>query len=96
MRIQPLFKSLAMFVLVHNIRPVFSFMGRNRKSLGGQWGESMMTTMMAEYNTGKHMKGNKKTKKPSTYCPSSDSHSESAFYVSKGGHSQSPSVVDYN
>lgn len=86
MRLQPLFKSLAMFVLVHNIRPVFSFMGRNRKSLGGQWGESMMTTMMAEYNTGKHMKGNKKTKKPSTYCPSSDSHSESAFYVSKGGH----------
>lgn len=82
MRIQPLFKSLAMFVLVHNIRPVFSFMGRNRKSLGGQWGESMMTTMMAEYNTGKHMKGNKKPKKPSTYCPSSDSD----FYVSKGGH----------
>ena len=87
MKFQPLFKSLAMFVLVHNIRPVFSFMGRNRKSLGGQWGESMMTTMMAEYNTGKHMKGNKKIKKPSTYCPSSDSD----FYVSKGGHSQSPS-----
>lgn len=82
MRFQPLFKSLAMFVLVHNIRPVFSFMGRNRKSLGGQWGESVMTTMMAEYNTGKHMKGNKKIKKPSTYCPSSDSD----FYVSKGGH----------
>lgn len=87
MKFQPLFKSLAMFVLVHNIRPVFSFMGRNRKSLGGQWGESVMTTMMAEYNTGKHMKGNKKTKKPSTYHPSSDSD----FYVTKPGHSHSQS-----
>jgi phosphate starvation-inducible PhoH-like protein len=85
MKFQPLFKSLAMFVLVHNIRPVFSFMGRNRKSLGGQWGESVMTTMMAEYNTGKHMKGNKKMKKPSTYHSSSDSD----FYVTKPGHSQS-------
>ena len=91
MRFQPLFKSLAMFVLVHNIRPVFSFMGRNRKSLGGQWGDSVMTTMMAEYNTGKHMKGNKKARKPPTYCPSSDSNSDSTFYASKGGHSQSPS-----
>lgn len=87
MKFQPLFKSLAMFVLVHNIRPVFSFMGRNRKSLGGQWGESVMTTMMAEYNTGKHMKGNKKPKKPSTYHPSSDSD----FYVTKPGHSHSQS-----
>jgi phosphate starvation-inducible PhoH-like protein len=85
MKFQPLFKSLAMFVLVHNIRPVFSFMGRNRKSLGGQWGESVMTTMMAEYNTGKHMKGNKKMKKPSTYHSSSDSD----FYVTKPGQSQS-------
>ena len=83
MKFQPLVKSLAMFVLVHNIRPIFSFMGKNRKSLGGQWGESMMTTMMAEYNTGKHMKGNKKMKK-SNFCPSSPtSHSDSSFYASR-------------
>ena len=98
MRFQPLFKSLAMFVLVHNIRPVFSFMGRNRKSLGGQWGESMMTTMMSEYNTGKHMKGNKKAKKPSNCRPSSPSHFESAFYTNTNHenthiHSQSPTHV---
>jgi phosphate starvation-inducible PhoH-like protein len=43
-------------------------MGRNRKSLGGQWGEAVMTSMMAEYNQNhNHNKGKKKANKKNKF-----------------------------
>lgn len=68
MRVQPLFTSLGMVFFLNNISRTFSFMGRNRKSLGGQWGEAVMTQMMAEYNQNhNHIKGKKKPNKKTKF-----------------------------